>query len=167
MREIIDDEPQPDLVCAGVRGRSFQGRCIGGRSFSSTPDQVPRVRALARALLADTPFAQDGELIAAELATNAIAHAPRSGSPDGSVILECLLHPGEVRIAVYDQGGGVTPIFAAPMRLSEHGYGLRGVALWRLGRGAGARERAMPCGRSSPGSSRKTAGPGRPASRRT
>ncbi|MEO3858538.1 ATP-binding protein [Acrocarpospora sp. B8E8] len=134
MGETTFHELRPELVWASVRGRTYQGAVLWRKVFPGTDDQVPRARHLVRALLMDTAFAEDAEYVTSELMTNALRHAPRSGSSTGSVIVECLLAPCQVRVAVYDLGGGgtprfATPRFATPMPLSGHGYGLRAVML--------------------------------------
>jgi len=47
-------------------------------TFPGLPAIVPSVRKFVRGILADSPCAEDMELIAAELASNAIRHSPQA-----------------------------------------------------------------------------------------
>jgi two-component sensor histidine kinase len=75
------------------------------RTYPGRPDQIQRVRADLRALLATCPVAEDAILCASELATNATSHS-RSGQPGGRLAIHAKVCPGEfVQVEVRDQGG--------------------------------------------------------------
>jgi anti-sigma regulatory factor (Ser/Thr protein kinase) len=74
-------------------------------TYPGTPASVPSVRRLVRRLLADSPRVDDLELIAAELATNAIRHTP-SGQEGGQFTVTVRQRAGRARLEVADQGSG-------------------------------------------------------------
>lgn len=113
---------------------------IWRRTFPGNLEQAPQARRFVRFLLADTPFTDDAELIASELAGNALAHS-RSGAPDGWFTVEVTLNSTardkiaapavHALITVYDNGGRGTPTFLQhdqPAEDEEHGRGLATVA---------------------------------------
>jgi anti-sigma regulatory factor (Ser/Thr protein kinase) len=74
-------------------------------TYPGTPASVPWVRRLVRRLLADASRVDDLELIAAELATNAIRHTP-SGQEGGRFTVTVRYFAGRARLEVADQGSG-------------------------------------------------------------
>jgi anti-sigma regulatory factor (Ser/Thr protein kinase) len=88
---------------------------------------VPAVRRWVRGILADSPRADDMELIASELAANAIRHTP-SGGPDGAFTVTVRTGPGWARLEVADTGTGVWSVPAGADADSEYGRGLEIVA---------------------------------------
>jgi anti-sigma regulatory factor (Ser/Thr protein kinase) len=73
-------------------------------TFPGLPAIVPSARRLVRGILADSPRSGDMELVAAELASNAIRHSP-SGDP-GEFTITIRAEPGWARIEVSDTGTG-------------------------------------------------------------
>jgi anti-sigma regulatory factor (Ser/Thr protein kinase) len=96
-------------------------------TFPGLPAIVPSVRKFVRGILADSPCAEDMELIAAELASNAIRHSP-AGQHGGEFTVTLRTGPGWARIEVTDTGTGEwhAPQVAAPD--AEYGRGLAIVA---------------------------------------
>ena len=97
-------------------------------TYPGIPESVPAVRRLVRAALAHSPRVSDLELVAAELATNAIRHTP-SGLEGGTFTVTVRRLPGQARLEVTDQG--TMPWRQAPANgdgLAEHGRGLAVVA---------------------------------------
>jgi len=74
-------------------------------TFPGLPAIVPSVRRFVRGILADLPCADDMELIAAELASNAIRHSP-AGQDGGEFTVTVRTGPGWARIEVSDTGTG-------------------------------------------------------------
>ncbi len=74
-------------------------------TFPGLPAIVPSARRFVRGVLAGTPRADDMELIAAELASNAIRHTP-SGYPGGEFTITIRTGTGWARIDVSDIGTG-------------------------------------------------------------
>ncbi|WP_181871349.1 ATP-binding protein [Sphaerisporangium album] len=103
----------------------FQGGgMIWRRAFTGTPDQIPHARQLVRVLLADCPRRDDAELIASELAGNAVRHT-RSGHAGGEFVVEVARSGQAVTVAVYDSGSDGTPRFGTPCPTGdEYGRGL-------------------------------------------
>ncbi len=66
---------------------------------------VPSARRLVRGVLADSPRADDMELMASELVSNAIRHTP-SGHPGGEFTLTVHTGPDWARVEVSDTGSG-------------------------------------------------------------
>jgi serine/threonine-protein kinase RsbW len=90
------------------------------RGFPARADQVRRVRAFLRPMLADCPVAGDALLICSELAGNAVQHSA-SGRPGGHFNVRVAIREGEhVWIEVEDDGGRWAPQ-GYP---GEHGRGL-------------------------------------------
>ena len=75
-------------------------------TFPGLPAIVPSARRFVRGILADSPRADDMELIAAELASNAILTHTLSGSSGGEFTLTVRTAPGWARVEVSDSGTG-------------------------------------------------------------
>ncbi|MFI7451913.1 ATP-binding protein [Nonomuraea sp. NPDC049714] len=98
------------------------------RTFPGTLDQIPHARHFTRYLLTDSDCRHDAELIAGELAANAVRHTA-SGHPNGTFIVEITRTTATTTIAVYDCGLGGVPRFGKLFGLdAEHGRGLAIVA---------------------------------------
>jgi len=98
------------------------------RAFPGTLDQIPHTRRFARYLLADSDHRHDAELIAGELAANAVRHTA-SGQPHGTFIVEIARTTTTITIAVYDCGWGGVPRFGRLFGIdAEYGRGLAIVA---------------------------------------
>jgi anti-sigma regulatory factor (Ser/Thr protein kinase) len=94
------------------------------RVFLGTPDQIRAVRGYVRTGFAGHAAAQDAELVASELATNAVSHSA-SGLPGGIFLVHLArLSPGDVAIIVTDQGGTDHPRLPDAGLDSESGRGL-------------------------------------------
>lgn len=104
------------------------------RTYPGLPAMVPATRAFVRGLFANTPRANDAELIIAELAANALEHT-LSGASGGSFTVSVVVEPGWGRIAVSDsgvepavqpaaQGTGSWSSATNPEPLAEDGRGL-------------------------------------------
>jgi anti-sigma regulatory factor (Ser/Thr protein kinase) len=116
---------------------SLTGIMVWARIFPGRLDQAAQARRFARFLLAETPWADDAELIVSELAGNALRHT-RSGGAGGRFAVEVALGracPGRaadgVVITVQDNGGGGVPRIGGdgpPDTGSEHGRGLAIIA---------------------------------------
>ena len=74
-------------------------------TFPGLPAIVPSARRLVRGILADSPRSGDIELVASELASNAIRHTP-SDEPGGEFTITIRTGPGWARIEVSDVGTG-------------------------------------------------------------
>jgi anti-sigma regulatory factor (Ser/Thr protein kinase) len=74
-------------------------------TFPGLPAIVPSARRFVRGILANSPRGDDMELIAAELASNAIRHTP-SGDPGGEFTITIRTGTGWARIEVSDTGTG-------------------------------------------------------------
>ncbi len=72
-------------------------------TFPGLPAIVPSARRFVRGILADSPRSGDIELVASELASNAIRHTP-SGEPGGEFTITIRTGPGWARIEVSDVG---------------------------------------------------------------
>ncbi|MFC6086078.1 ATP-binding protein [Sphaerisporangium aureirubrum] len=113
------------------------GTMVWARTFPGRLDQAAQARRFARFLLAETPWADDAELIVSELAGNALRHT-RSGGAGGRFAVEVALgraSPGRVAdgvvVTVQDNGGGGVPRLGGdgpPDTESEHGRGLAIIA---------------------------------------
>ena len=96
-------------------------------TFPGLPAIVPSARRFVRGVLVGSPYADDMELIAAELVGNAIRHTP-SGQDGGEFTLTVRTGPGWARIEVSDAGTGR---WSGPRDASdddEYGRGLAIVA---------------------------------------
>jgi anti-sigma regulatory factor (Ser/Thr protein kinase) len=110
--QIVATVPPPAQADAG------QGGPDGGpghpvipprfrRSFAGHPEQVAQARHFVSAALAGCPAAADAELLASELATNAVQH---SASGHGGAFVVAISHaPGRVRVTVTDGGSATSP----------------------------------------------------------
>jgi anti-sigma regulatory factor (Ser/Thr protein kinase) len=77
------------------------------QSFAGQPGQVAHARHFVAAALAGCPAASDAELLASELATNAVQH---SASGHGGAFVVAISHaPGRVRVTVTDGGSATRP----------------------------------------------------------
>lgn len=96
-------------------------------TFPGLPAIVPSARRFVRGILADCPRADDLELIAAELISNAILHSP-SGEHDGEFTVCVRTGEGWARVEVSDTGTGEwhPPDSSDPE--AEYGRGLAIVA---------------------------------------
>jgi anti-sigma regulatory factor (Ser/Thr protein kinase) len=74
-------------------------------TYPGIPAIVPSARRYVRGMLADAPRVDDMELIASELAANAIRHTP-SGSNGGEFTITVCAKPGWARVEISDQGTG-------------------------------------------------------------
>jgi anti-sigma regulatory factor (Ser/Thr protein kinase) len=96
-------------------------------TFPGLPAIVPSVRKFVRGILADSLCAEDMEVVAAELASNAIRHSP-AGQGGGEFTVTVRTGPGWARIEVSDAGTGE---WNAPQGAdvdAEYGRGLAIVA---------------------------------------
>ncbi|MBR8742810.1 ATP-binding protein [Nocardiopsis sp. MG754419] len=95
------------------------------RMFPGHVDEIARVRDFVRALLQDHPTVDDAELVASELATNALRHT-HSSRDGGMFVVRVNDHGDRVRISVADygceHGWNGKPASSDPW--SEHGRGL-------------------------------------------
>lgn len=113
-------------------------------SFPCRPELVGTARSVARALLADTPAADDAELVISEFVTNSIRWSA-SGVDNGTIHLRIEYEPGSTsaRIEVEDGGRRVDPADVDQEDADQHGRGLLLVSKvakdWghRSGRGRG------------------------------
>ncbi len=98
------------------------------RTYPGTLDQVPHARHFTRYLLADSDHRHNAELIAGELAANAVRHTA-SGRSKGTFIIEITRTTAATTIAVYDCGWGGVPRFGKLFRAdATRGRGLAIVA---------------------------------------
>ncbi len=97
-------------------------------TYPGTPESVPAVRRFVRAILGHSPRVDDLELIAAELATNAIRHTP-SGQDGGTFTITIMQGPGRAWLEVTDLGTVPwRPAHPNGDGIAEHGRGLEIVA---------------------------------------
>ena len=96
-------------------------------TFPGLPAIVPSVRKFVRGILADSPCADDMELIAAELASNAIRHSP-AGRDSGEFTVAVRTGRGWARIEVSDTGTGEWNAPQSEDLDAEYGRGLAIVA---------------------------------------
>jgi len=88
---------------------------------------VPSARRFVRGILAGSPRADDMELIAAELTSNAIRHTP-SGQDGGEFTVTVHTEPGWARVEVSDAGTGEWNAPRGGSDDDEYGRGLAIVA---------------------------------------
>lgn len=96
-------------------------------TFPGLPAIVPSARRFVRGILAGSPRSDDMELIASELASNAILHTP-SGHDGGEFTVTVRTGPGWARVEVSDTGTGQWNAPSGPDGDNEHGRGLAIVA---------------------------------------
>jgi anti-sigma regulatory factor (Ser/Thr protein kinase) len=96
-------------------------------TFPGLPAIVPSVRKFVCGILADSPCADDMELIAAELASNAIRHSP-AGQRGGEFTVTIRTGPGWARIEVSDTDAGEWNAPPGADLDAEYGRGLAIVA---------------------------------------
>jgi anti-sigma regulatory factor (Ser/Thr protein kinase) len=95
-------------------------------TFPGIPAIVPSARRFVRGILAGSPGADDLELIAAELISNAIRHTP-AGNEGGEFTVSVRTKPGWARVEVSDEGTGQWYSLTAGDE-DEYGRGLAIVA---------------------------------------
>jgi two-component sensor histidine kinase len=94
------------------------------RAYPGTTDQPRKVRADLAKIAGRTAIIDALELLASELAANAVSHS-RSGDPGGTFTVRATLYPGDYAwVEVIDRGGP----WAAGKDDEEHGRGLAVVA---------------------------------------
>lgn len=98
-------------------------------SYPGKSASVPAARRFVRDAFAGSPRVDDLELIAAELATNAIKHTS-SGADDGTYTMTVMAMPGGARIEVADLGRGYGDASTQVGALSEYGRGLQIVSVF-------------------------------------
>lgn len=120
---------------AGCSVAATPGHCLRVAQLSAVPACVGVARALVENWLCGHRCAEDAVLLVSETVTNAVVH----GSPaDGSGVVRLVARwiPGQVYVAVTDDGAGVTVPRLVPGGLDE--VGGRGLLLvedmaWRWG----------------------------------
>ena len=93
---------------------------VTGRVFPGEAWQVREARRFLAGVLDGCPAAGDALVCVSELATNAVLHS-RSGRPGGRFTVCAAARPGNVRVAVADEGG--------PWRQERDGDGQSGHGL--------------------------------------
>ena len=90
---------------------------------------VPEAASQARAVVNDElgpavpdKVLEDATLLVSELVTNAVRHAPKTGTPE--VELRLKLDPERVRVAVSDPGAGFAAVPRLPTASESSGWGL-------------------------------------------
>lgn len=98
------------------------------RVFPGRPEQVAVARRFVGRMLDGCPVADDAQLCASELASNAIRHT-RTGRRSGKFQVMVWRGRASVCVAVLDDGSDGTPVAAAGTRgtLAESGHGLLAV----------------------------------------
>jgi serine/threonine-protein kinase RsbW len=104
-------------AAVALRGRARQ--C----SFPGRPDQVAQCRRFVLLALMGTDYARDAELLASELATNAVRHTA-SGSHSGTFQVTVFWHSRAVIVAVTDEGAATIPALSTPGAIDPAGRGL-------------------------------------------
>jgi hypothetical protein len=110
-------------TAAASRGPREAGRAVHGRvrteTFGMHPGQVPAARRFARAVLAGHPAADDAELLACELVTNALRHAR------GATKVRVTVAVGQagVHVEVTDDGTAGVPHWREAAADAEGGWG--------------------------------------------
>lgn len=97
------------------------------RVFPGKPEQAAAVRAFVRSVLAGHPARDDAELIASELAANAVRH---TASGMGGMFAVAVAVPSATvaSVLVVDQGAYAAPAPGAASRDADHGRGLQVIA---------------------------------------
>jgi two-component sensor histidine kinase len=94
------------------------------RAYPGTVDQPRKVRADLAMIAGRSPIIDALELLASELAANAVSHS-RSSNPGGTFTVRATLYPGDYAwVEVIDEGGP----WADGKDDEEHGRGLAVVA---------------------------------------
>lgn len=98
------------------------------RVFPGRPDQVAQARRFVARMLDDCPVADDAQLCASELASNAIRHT-RTGCRSGKFQVVVWRGRASVCVAVLDDGsdGTPAPVAGTAGTLAESGHGLLAV----------------------------------------
>jgi anti-sigma regulatory factor (Ser/Thr protein kinase) len=97
-------------------------------TFPGRPAIVPSARRFVRRILDDSPRADDMELIARELISNAILHSP-AGEPGGEFTVTIRTGSCWARIEVSDAGTGEWyPLLGCPRDDDEYGRGMAIIA---------------------------------------
>jgi serine/threonine-protein kinase RsbW len=115
------------------------------RTFAAWPDSVPAARGYVADLLDAVPpeLCQTAALLVSELATNSVRHA---GVREFSVEVRYLPAEGRLWVGVTDTGPG-QPVLREPSITTEHGRGLRLVALladrWGARRRRGSNDKTV------------------------
>lgn len=105
--------------------RSTHTESVHHRWFPGTVSQIAQVRAFVRDKLSQFPEVDDAELLASELATNAVQHTPSNLPGSGFGVLIEHEHGHSVRVTVHDGGSYFdAPYVAQPEPDAEHGRGL-------------------------------------------
>ena len=78
------------------------------RTFEGLPEHLTTVREFTRSVAGDRDGADLMEMVASELASNAIQHS-ESGGPGGTFALQVLDFQDRWQIRVFDQGGPAVP----------------------------------------------------------
>ncbi|WP_272917951.1 ATP-binding protein [Actinomadura rayongensis] len=115
----------PFAVADGATG----GALAWSRTFPGRLDQAKAARRFAAVLFADSPVVDEVELVAGELAANAIRHST-SGEEGGVFTLHLMVRDGLALVGVRDLGGrGIPAVRNDPLntRLSR-GRGLLAVS---------------------------------------
>ena len=92
--------------------------------FPGQPERVRDVRRWVRDQLPPCPARDDVEIVASELATNAVVHTA-SGQPGGQVAARLAWWPDRVRVAIGDGGAATAPVLV----IGSAGERQRGLAL--------------------------------------
>ncbi|KAB2348359.1 ATP-binding protein [Actinomadura rudentiformis] len=74
-------------------------------TYPGLPAMVPAARAFVRAMLEETPRAEDVELVTSELVANSLRHTP-AGLSGGTFTVAVTVRHGWARVAVTDSGSG-------------------------------------------------------------
>jgi anti-sigma regulatory factor (Ser/Thr protein kinase) len=94
------------------------------RVFPGRPDQVAQARRFVGRMLDGCPVADDAQLCASELASNAIRHT-RTGRRSGKFQVMVWRGRASVCVAVLDEGSdGTAPAAVSAGMLAESGHGL-------------------------------------------
>ncbi len=98
------------------------------RVFPGRPEQVAQARRFVARMLDGCPVADDAQLCASELASNAIRHT-RTGRRSGKFQVLVWRGRASACVAVLDDGSDITPVAAANTArpLTESGHGLLAV----------------------------------------
>lgn len=117
--------PGPRHSNAGTATFAGQGEqgSVASASYAGTAANVPAARRFVREALVGSPRIHDLELIAGELAANAIEHTP-SGQQGGIFTVRVTSRPKGARIGITDLGSSCACSTPRGSSLSECGRGL-------------------------------------------